>query len=130
MQNEKIEKLCQDLLLAKVREADATHVRVELEKELIEIVGCPEEGFETHDISDYKIKVERRIIRKVDDKAWAMIADQIPEAVRPVTVKETLTVENKGVRWLKENEPGYYRLLCQAMEEKPAKPSVKVEVMQ
>jgi len=131
MQNEKrAAELCQELILAKMREADATRKRVEIQQEIIDIVGCPQEGTETHDVDGYKVKIEQRIIRKLDDKAWAMIADQIPESLWPVTVKEEYAITSKGVRWLMENEPGYYKLLCSAMEEKPANPSVKVEVKQ
>ena len=57
-----------------------------------------------------------------------MVVDQIPETLRPVTIVEEYKIEAKGVRWLKDNEPGYYKLLCSAMEEKPAKTSVKIEV--
>ena len=131
MQDKKreIDLLCVALLAAKQAETEANARRIELEETIIEIVGKPDEGVLNEDGDEYKIKIEQRIIRKLDEKAWAIVADQIPEALRPVTVKETLTVETKGVRWLKDNEPGYYKLLCSAMEEKPAKPSVKVEVV-
>ena len=123
-----IDLLCVALLAAKQAETEANARRIELEKHIIDLIGKPDEGVRNEDGDEYKVKVEQRIIRKLDEKAWAVVADQIPEALRPVTIKETLTVETKGVRWLKDNEPGFYKLLCSAMEEKPAKPSVKVEV--
>lgn len=124
-----IQTLCAALLAAKAEENAANDRRVEIEKEIISILGAPDEGAATHDAGTYKVKIDQRIIRKIDPKKYALIMDQIPEAIRPVTVVEELKVEAAGVRWLRENEPGYHKLLCDAMEEKPAKPSVKVEVI-
>lgn len=120
--------MCSELLNAKYEESLANEKRVEIERQIIEIVGSPEEGSSTTSVNGYKIKVDQRIIRKLDTKKWAVVSAQIPEELRPVTVVTELKVEAKGVRWLKDNEAGYYRLLCTAMEEKPAKTAVKVEV--
>jgi hypothetical protein len=129
MQNEKrLFDLCADLLSAKADENLANERRVAIEREIIAITGLPDEGVSTTTTGEYKIKVEQKINRKIDPKAYALIVDQIPDAVRPVRVVEELKVETAGVRWLKDNEPGYYKLLCQAMTETPAKPSVKIEV--
>lgn len=125
-----IVELCEEWLSAKAVEDQATATRVAVEQKIIKGLGCPEEGTQTNEADVYKIKIDQRIIRKIDPKAWSLVVDQIPEALRPVSIKETYAIDNKGVRWLKENEPGYYLLLCMAMEEKPAKPSVKVEVNQ
>jgi hypothetical protein len=124
-----VEQLCADLIRAKQHEADAEECRVAIERMLIEKVGgAPEEGVQTTEADGFKVKVEQTIKRTIDGKKYALIVDQIPEAVRPVRIEEVIKVDTKGVRWLKENEPGYYKLLCQAMTEKPAKPSVKVEI--
>jgi len=126
MHNE-IKELCGKIIAAKADENAATERRVDIEKRILEIVGCPDEGASTTEVDGYKIRVDQRINRKLDSKKWALICDGIPESLRPIAVKETISIETKGVRWLRENEPGYYKLLCQAMEEKPAKPSLKVE---
>jgi len=122
-----IEQLCAMLINAKQAEASANELRVGIERELLAVTGIPEEGSQTIDAEGFKIRVEQKINRKIDKKAWELIAEQIPEALRPVTIVEEYKVDGKGVRWLKEQEPGFYKLLCGAMEEKPAKPSVKVE---
>ena len=36
-------------------------------------------------------------------------------------------IDAAGVRWLRENEPGYFRLLATALTENPAKPNVSLE---
>ena len=122
-----LEQLCGDLLRAKQAENDARDKRIAIEQAITDIVGIPEEGTKTTDAEGYKVKVDQRIKRTIDAKAWALVRDQIPEELRPIKIVEEIKVENKGVLWLKEKEQGYYRLLCQAMTEKPEKPSVKVE---
>jgi hypothetical protein len=127
MQRE-LKDVCADWLNAKQEETLANARRIALETELIALTGKPDEGAQTIDESNFKIKLEQKINRKLDSKKWALVVDQIPETLRPVTIVEEYKIEAKGVRWLKDNEPGYYKLLCSAMEEKPAKTSVKIEV--
>jgi len=128
MENRTLDVVAAELVLAKAAEKDANAQRVALEQEIIGMVGLPEEGVLATESEAYKIKVEQRVNRKVDEKKWALVCDQIPEAVQPVSFVEQVKLDTAGIRWLKDNEPGYYNLLCEAMTEKPAKPSVKVEV--
>ena len=128
MHVEKIEVLASRLVDAKAKEQNANNERVAIERQIIDLVGCPDEGAATHDAGEFKIKIDQRVNRKIDEKRWALIAEQIPEAIRPISIVESIKVETAGVRWLKENEPGYYKLLCECMTESPSKPSVKVEV--
>jgi len=124
-----LEQLCVDLIHAKQREQDATEARVAIERMVIDKCGGPpEEGVKNVDGNGVKVKIEQRIDRKIDQKAYALIVDEIPESIRPVRFEEVAKVDSKGVRWLRENEPGYFKLLSKALTEKPAKPSVKVEV--
>jgi len=91
-------------LAAKAAEQDANKLRLEAEKALI----------------------EQRISRKLDKKAYALIVDSIPKSVRPVEFVETLKVDDRGCRWLAQNEPGLWQLLSTAITEKPMKIGVKV----
>ena len=126
---DKLVTLCEALIAAKATEAEATINRIGFEEQILSITGKPDEGAATHDAPGFKIKVEQRINRKVDGKKWVLIADGIPEHLRPVQIVEEYKVETKGLRWLRDNEPGLYKLACSAMEEKPMKPSVKVEAV-
>ena len=125
---EEVESLCAALIAAKKTESDATDARIAVERQIVEMLGLPDEGSKTVDAGPYKVRLEQKINRKLDDKKWKSIMDTIPEHLRPVIVVESFKIEDKGVRYLRENEPGYYKILAQAIEEKPAKPSVKVEV--
>ena len=123
----RLERLCSDLQAAKREEREATGRRIAVEQSIIGEVGLPAEGAKTVDCEGWKIHVEQKINRKIDEKKWTLIKDQIPEQLRPVHIVEEYKIENQGVAWLKENELGFYKLLCTAMEEKAVKPSVKVE---
>lgn len=125
-----VETLCADLACAKELEETANERRIAIERELLELVGCPAEGSKTVDVQGWKLRIEQKISRKIDPKKWATVADQIPEQLRPIKIVEEYKVENKGVAWLRDNEPGYYKVLCQAMEEKPMKPRLVVEEVQ
>lgn len=126
-----LETLCADLICAKELEATANERRIAIEQEIIECIGgLPEEGSFTTDARGYKVRVEQRISRKVDAKNWAIMSKQIPEALHPVKEETVLKVDTKGLHWLREKEPGYYALACQVIEEKPMKPSVKVEAVE
>lgn len=127
-QQSKLEFLCEGLLSAKAVEAKATEERIALEQEILEITGIPSEGSLTVDAGQYKCKVDQRIKREIDGRIWADIVTQIPEMLNPISIVEEYKIDSKGVRYLQEKEPGYYKLLCTAMTEKPMKPSVKVEV--
>ena len=119
--------LCHDLIRAKERESQATEERVAIEQIITRKTGLPDEGQKTYDAGEFKLTIGQKINRKLDAKKWLTIQDAIPEHLRPVRVEEVFKLEDQGVRWLRENEPGYFKILAQAMEEKPAKPSVKVE---
>lgn len=115
------------LVQRKEAEAYAEEQRIEVEEKIISLLGKPDEGSESHDVGEHKVTITQRVTRKLDEKAWAMIVEKIPEALRPVKSVTKLQIEDAGVRWLRDNEPGYYKILCTAMTEKDAKPSVKVE---
>lgn len=122
-----VESLCADLIRAKEIESSATEARVAVERQIIEQLGLPDEGSKTNDAGNFKVTITQKINRKLDEKKWLTILDKIPEHLRPVKIVETYKLEDAGVRYLKVNEPGYFRIMAAAIEEKPAKPSVKVE---
>jgi len=125
--NEK-EQLLADWLEAKQEERKATKTRVEIEEQILALIPAPDEGSKTESVGDMKVTLTQRINRKVDDKAWSIIREEIPEEIRPIEIIESLKIDNRGLKWLEENEPGYYKLVCKCITEKPAKVGVKVEV--
>ena len=118
-------EIAQDLYEARQVEREANERRVELEEELIALVGAREEGSKTHTIGDFKITITGKLNRKID---WEIfddsIASQIPESLQPVKIKREL--DKTGVKYLANNEPQLYKLLSKALTIKPAKTAVTI----
>lgn len=107
---------------AKKAEIKANKDRVDLEDELIALLGAKEEGSKTHNIDDFKIAITGRLNRKVDWDVFDKLG--IPVDLQPVKIKRELDL--KGLRYLEDNEPSIYKKLAKAMTVEPAKTSVTV----
>ena len=118
-------EIANELFEAREAEKKANERRVELEEELIAILGQKEEGAQTHEVGDYKVTITGKLIRKIDwDLYDKSIAAKIPESLQPVKVKREL--DDSGVKYLANNEPQIYRLLAKALTIKPAKTNVTI----
>jgi hypothetical protein len=118
-----IETLCADWLKAKRAENTANAERIAIEDQIVALTGKRDEGAKTVDATGFKITVTGKISRKMDWTAWEAVKDQIPVDLRPVKMKPEL--DEKGVKWLAENNPDIYKLL--PIEVKPAKTAVEVK---
>lgn len=118
-------EIAQELYEARQVEREANERRVQLEEELIALVGAREEGSKTHTIGDFKVTITGKLNRKID---WEIfddsIASQIPESLQPVKIKREL--DEAGVKYLANNEPQLYKLLSKALTIKPAKTAVTI----
>lgn len=114
---------------AKAAEQAANAARVGIEEQIVALTTKPTEGSLTVKTEAYKFTVKQGITRKLDEKAYALIVDKIPESIRPVTWEQKAKVDAAGVRWLQNHEPGYFKLLATALTETPAKPSITVEAV-
>lgn len=122
---EKIKKY----LAAKAAEDAARDSRIAAEEAIVALMpdSVPDEGSKTVEADGYKVTLTQRISRKLDEKAYALIADAIPSAVNPVAEVKAYKVDDAGCRWLKANEPGLWTVLSGALTEKPQKLGVKVQ---
>jgi gamma-glutamyl:cysteine ligase YbdK (ATP-grasp superfamily) len=117
--------LARDWLDAKAAETKATAQRHKVEAQLAQALEVKDEGAITHQIEGYKITLTQPVSRKLDERAWALVKDGCPEALRPVKLK--LEADATGVKWLAANEPAIWRKIASAFETKPGKVGVKVE---
>jgi len=116
-------------LAAKKAECAANKERIKAEEAILAAVApedIPTEGSTTIGTEGYKLTITQRISRKLDEKAYAMIAESIPERLRPVNYVEVAKIDDAGCRWLRDNEPGLWQVLSAAITEKPARIGVKV----
>lgn len=118
-----LEQLCASWMTAKAAETQAASERVAIEDQIIAITGKRDEGAQTVTAANYKITITGKLSRKMDWQAWENVKAQIPEELRPVKLKPEL--DEKGVKWLAQHQPDYYRLL--PIEVKPAKTAISIK---
>ena len=122
---DRLEELAACWREAKRDEDDARKARIGIEEQIIALTGCKEEGSQTVEAGEYKVRVTGKLNRRLDATKWESIKDSIPPDLHPVEYKPSL--ETKGLRYLEENEPDVYRIVAQAIETKPGKPAVEVK---
>lgn len=92
------------------------------------------EGTRTHEIEGVKIKAAYKLNRKLNAERWLEIRDQFPEHLRPVTEETAYKLETRGYRYFEKTrndaELALLELLETAIETKPAKTSISVEILE
>jgi hypothetical protein len=112
-------------LEAKAAEDQARALRISIEEDLIAELGAKSEGSITHTVGDYKVTLTGRINRRLDEKVWSAIVDEIPEDLRPVKYKAE--IDTRGLRYLQEHEPAVYATVARAITAAPGKAGVTVK---
>lgn len=122
-----LQELCRDWFRVKDRETKATEERWEIEKKIVALTGKKDEGSSTVKAGEsFKITVTGTVTRKMDWAKWDTVREQVPVHLHPVKTKFEL--DEKGVKYLRDNEPEIYRLL--PIEVKEGKTGIKIEVTQ
>jgi len=124
--NRTAEIIANEWLNAKQVEKKANTLRIELENELIALLGMKAEGSETHNLDGFKVVITGKMNRKLDVNAYREVMESIPSDLCPVRVVEEYKLEDAGCRWLSENKPDVWGILAKAITTTPAKPSVNV----
>lgn len=130
---DRIDELANQWLLAKKSENEASKQRVTVEKQLIDALEFTQlEGSNRLKTDQFKVTLTAKLNKKLDVEKWLTIRDSIPDALRPV-IKETPIIEykidDKGMAYIKENNPDVFTLLSEVITLTPAKTAVKVEVL-
>ncbi len=119
-----IEEIAYRIVELKEREAELKAERTELEDELAAAIATKEEGTESRTAGQYKITVSSKLNRTLDYPAYQAIENDIPEGVRCVKFEPKLDL--KKLRAMDLVRPGFSAAFITT---KPAKPSVKIEVL-
>ena len=122
-----IDTIAAELEAAKIAEARATAARIDLESQLVALVGVRDEGSQTHRGDAYKVTITGVINRRVDVAALDAVASAMPRALFEQVFRYKPEVIAAGVRYLMNNEPEAYALAAQAITATPGKPGVKIE---
>lgn len=118
-----------DLEEARIAEAAATARRIECEQSLLRLMPSKAEGSLTERGLHYKVTVTYGVNRTLDVAALDAVRAELPPALFEQAVEYKPAIKTAGLRYLAANEPETYAVLAQAITAKPAKPSVKVEVI-
>ena len=124
----KLDELCAELMETKQRESRVKAYRIELEEKIAEEMNIPEEGSTQKITKYYKCSGSGKLTRKIDPEKWNEISDEIPENLAPVRLK--LEIDMKKLRAIEQANPELFLKISRAITSKPAKPGVKVELLQ
>ena len=131
MQNRTAAAVASDLLWAKAEEEQARQERLELENELLGLIGDTEDGTETHKIEDYTVKVVAKVTRTVDPDMWGIVThdlsdEEFPIEMNPITIEERYKVSGPICRELQKYNPELFATLSRAITTKKNKSTITV----
>ena len=121
-----LESLVARLAELKKLEDDAKLARVAHEARILPFLEQVEEGSKTTTLANgTKITVKNGYNRSLDQEGWKRIKHKIPEKLHPVQLKEVLS--ETTLRYLKNNEPDFYKEMATVVTTSPAKPYLTIK---
>jgi hypothetical protein len=109
---------------AKADETRAADLRKDLAAQIQLLTGHTAESSKTYKDGDWKIVVKQPVNRAMDWAAWETVKLGIPEELWPVEMKPCL--DEKGIKWIQDNDAAIYQILSGALTTKPGAVSVTV----
>lgn len=123
--------LVEQYLSAKAHLATAKKILDEAEKALIENFGVKEEGTFSVTVADkYKVATTGKINRTISGPIWDEVKREIPEPLAERLVQYKPSLNLRELRYVELNEPEWFAKVAKAITSKPAKASVKVDVLE
>ena len=123
--NTELAELAEAYANAKTREADAIALRRDLATRIRAATGHTGEGQKTYAADGWKISVKAPLVRSMDWTAWETVKARIPQALWPIEMKPAL--DEKGVKWLQDNDQEIYAVLAEALTVKPGSVQITVK---
>ena len=118
-----------ELLEAKRLEDEARARRLEVEARLIDLIGVKEEGTTSIKTAYFKASTTGSLTRTLV-KDWEGVFAQLPDWVTDTVIRYKYEVAVSGLKELAAKAPEIYAKCLQAIVTKPAKPAVKVELLE
>jgi len=120
-----IDGLASEWLEVKAQEKKIIAKRHAIEEQITKALDSKGEGSISHKLEQHKVTLTQPVSRKVDPIVWDKIKDKIPLDMHPI--KQTISVDAAGCRYLLEKEPRLWAKVSKAFETKQGKIGVKVE---
>lgn len=124
-----LESLAGALERAKRAEDIARAERVAIEEAICNHMNLPEEGTVHEEAGHWKVTVTSKLTRTLDEARLREVAHQIPDDVGAKVIRWKPDLVLKELRACQEYRPEVYAVLASALTVKPAKPSVKVQIL-
>ncbi len=121
-----LDSLSSEYLAIKRVESQARAEALELEKQIIKIVGEKEEGTTSCETLQYKVSTTGKLNRKLEVEALNQVRHLLPEAIFNRLIQVKPAIDLKELRYVESNEPDLYKIIAQAITTKPAKTSIKI----
>jgi hypothetical protein len=120
-----------ELIVAKSLEEKARERRIEAEQAIIAELGeIKAEGQTVVKDGRYKVTITGSMNRRIDQAVLELIRQTIPKALFDKGIRWKPEVNLTGLRYLQNNEPDTYSILAEAITTTPAKPSVRVDILE
>jgi len=120
-----MKNLIENLINLKAQKTGIESQIREIESELSKKINTKLEGTSHEIVDKYKVTVTNSLNRKLDEKAYKLIEESLPEQLRPVKYKPSIDL--KVLRALELIDSS---ITSQFISTKPAKASVKVEIIE
>ena len=120
-----VDGLASEWLEVKAQEKEIIAKRHAIEEQITKALDAKGEGSISHKLEQHKVTLTQPVSRKVDPIVWEKVKDKLPEHMRPV--KETISADAQGCRYLADKEPRMWAKVSKAFETKQGKIGVKVE---
>jgi len=118
-----------ELLEAKRLEEEARQRRLEVETRLIDLIGVKEEGTTSIKTAYFKASTTGSLTRTLV-KDWEGVLAQLPDWVTDTVIRYKYEVAVSGLKEIATKAPNLYAECLKAIVTKPAKPAVKVELLE
>ncbi len=122
-----LDQLSEEYRAAKDAESLARERRYEVERKISELVGTKDEGQITSKTERFKVTAKHKINRTIDAKKWEEIKDGLDPAIALHLIKYKPSLDLKGYRWIRDNDPAAFAIVSKAITSKPAKVGISVE---
>lgn len=115
---------------AKAAEDQARNARLAAEEHLIDLVGLKgDEGTKTAKTAWYKVSTVAKLTHSLNREKAGEIRGQFDEETFYSVFVPDMKLSVSALKKLATANPDLYRIACQAVASKPAKASVKVELI-
>lgn len=126
MKTESVDDLAYELEQAKEQELAAHNRRLVAEGKLLAVLGCQDEGTTKHQTDWYIVRTEGNVTRTLVSDYGARLEGLDP-SIQNAVIRYKPSIDLRALKALATDDPDSYRIMCKAIETKPAKPTVKVE---